>query len=169
MNPRQAPYPGLENRKMRIAPPRRALFAVCATAFALLAGVTASSGVASTGGSTTPTTTSSTTTTSSAPPPSSGWTTTQNATWYGPGLWGKRTACGVPLDPTTIGVAHKRLPCGTQVTFNYAGVSVPATVIDRGPFRKGYAWDLTKRTAKLLGFLPVGAGPVTVTVTPPAA
>ncbi|MGZ5340808.1 MAG: septal ring lytic transglycosylase RlpA family protein [Solirubrobacterales bacterium] len=104
------------------------------------------------------------------PAPAAGsWTITQNATWYGPGLWGNRTACGGPLSPTVVGVAHKRLPCGTQVTFSYAGRSVPATVIDRGPFRKGYAWDLTKRTAKLLGFLPVGSGLVTATVTPPAA
>ena len=39
------------------------------------------------------------------------------------------------------------------------GRSVTATVIDRGPYRKGYAWDLTKKTAKRLGFLEVGAGP----------
>ena len=32
-------------------------------------------------------------------------------------------------------------------------------MIDRGPFHKGYAWDLTKKIAKRLGFLAVGAGP----------
>jgi rare lipoprotein A (peptidoglycan hydrolase) len=73
------------------------------------------------------------------------------------------------LTPTTIGVAHKKLPCGTTVTFSYAGRSVTATVIDRGPFHKGYAWDLTKKTAKRVGFLAVGSGPITATVTPPAA
>jgi rare lipoprotein A (peptidoglycan hydrolase) len=145
------------------------VFALCATAFTLLAGVTATSGVASTGGSTTPPPAPAQTTTTPPPSSSSSWTITQNATWYGPGLWGKTTACGMPLTPGVVGVAHKRLPCGTQVTFNYGGVSVPATVIDRGPFRKGYAWDLTKRTAKLLGFLPVGSGPLTVTVSPPAS
>ena len=72
------------------------------------------------------------------------------------------------LTPTTLGVAHRKLPCGTQVTFSYGGLSVAATVIDRGPFRKGYAWDLTKKVAKRLGFLAVGAGPVTATVTLPA-
>jgi rare lipoprotein A (peptidoglycan hydrolase) len=55
------------------------------------------------------------------------------------------------------------------VTFSYAGRSVTATVIDRGPFRKGYAWDLTKKTAKRVGFLSVGAGPIQATVTPPPA
>ncbi|MDP9187972.1 MAG: septal ring lytic transglycosylase RlpA family protein, partial [Actinomycetota bacterium] len=75
---------------------------------------------------------------------------------------------GMVLSPTVIGTAHKKLPCGTQVTFNHAGRTVTATVIDRGPYRKGYAWDLTKKTAKRLGFLPVGAGAVTATVTPAA-
>jgi rare lipoprotein A len=72
------------------------------------------------------------------------------------------------LTPTTIGVAHKRLPCGTQVTFSYGDRSVTATVIDRGPFHKGYAWDLTKKAAKRVGFLAVGSGPIQATVTPPA-
>ena len=72
------------------------------------------------------------------------------------------------LTPTTIGVAHRKLPCGTQVTFSYGGRSVTATVIDRGPFHKGYAWDLTKKTAKRVGFLAVGSGPIQATVTPPA-
>jgi rare lipoprotein A len=91
------------------------------------------------------------------------------ATWYGPGMWGKATACGMVLQPTTLGVAHRRLPCGTQVTFSYNGASVTATVIDRGPFHKGYTWDLTKKTAKKVGFLTVGSGPIQATVTPPTA
>jgi rare lipoprotein A len=101
-------------------------------------------------------------------PPVSGGTTytvVKKATWYGPGFWGNSTACGMVLAPTTIGAAHKGLPCGTQVTFTHAGRSVAATVIDRGPFKKGYAWDLTKKTAKKVGFLQVGAGPITATVT----
>jgi rare lipoprotein A (peptidoglycan hydrolase) len=72
------------------------------------------------------------------------------------------------LEPTVIGTAHKGLPCGTTVAFSYAGRSVTATVIDRGPYKKGYAWDLTKKTAKRVGFLSVGAGKITATVTPPA-
>jgi rare lipoprotein A len=103
------------------------------------------------------------------PSSSPSWTVYKKATWYGPGFWGKSTACGTMLSPTTIGVAHRKLPCGTTVTFSYAGRSVTATVIDRGPFRKGYAWDLTKKTAKRVGFLAVGSGPITATVTPPAA
>jgi hypothetical protein len=78
------------------------------------------------------------------------------ATWYGPGFYGKRTACGARLAPTTIGVAHKTLPCGTRVTFYHAGHFVTVPVIDRGPFRRGVAWDLTAAAAKRLGFLSSG-------------
>jgi rare lipoprotein A (peptidoglycan hydrolase) len=102
-----------------------------------------------------------------APAASAGsWTVFKKATWYGPGLWGAQTACGVTLTPTTIGTAHRKLPCGTQVTFSNKGHSVTATVIDRGPFRKGYAWDLTKKAAKRIGFIAVGAGRIKATVTP---
>jgi rare lipoprotein A (peptidoglycan hydrolase) len=81
-----------------------------------------------------------------------------NATWYGPGFWGNRTACGKTLKPTTVGVAHKKLPCGTKVTFAYKGHWVRAKVIDRGPYNGDYKWDLTRKLAKRLGFLNVGAG-----------
>ena len=110
--------------------------------------------------------------TSTSPPPASSsgsWTVYKKATWYGPGFWGNSTACGIELQPTTIGTAHKKLPCGTHVTFSYGGKTVDATVIDRGPYRKGYAWDLTKKTAKRVGFLAVGSGPIQATVTPPPA
>jgi hypothetical protein len=102
------------------------------------------------------------------PPPSGGtsWTVYKAATWYGPGFWGKPTACGIVLAPTVIGAAHRKLPCGTQVTFTHNGASITGTVIDRGPFRKRYAWDLTKKTAKRIGFLSVGSGPIQATVTP---
>ena len=39
-------------------------------------------------------------------------------------------------------------------------------MIDRGPYRKGFAWDLTKKTAKQVGFLEVGADKIQATVTP---
>lgn len=37
------------------------------------------------------------------------------ASWYGPGLYGNRMACGGRLTTSTWGVAHKALPCGTRV------------------------------------------------------
>jgi rare lipoprotein A (peptidoglycan hydrolase) len=82
------------------------------------------------------------------------------ASWYGPGLWGRSTACGVTLRPTTIGVAHKTLPCGTMVRFVYQGRTVTAPVIDRGPYVRGRAWDLTAAASEALGFEGVGVGRV---------
>jgi hypothetical protein len=72
------------------------------------------------------------------------------ATWYGPGFYGKRTACGVVLRQTTIGVANRSLPCGTKVTLAYHGHTMLAAVIDRGPFVSGYEFDLTSATAQAL-------------------
>ena len=78
------------------------------------------------------------------------------ATWYGPGFYGKRTACGKRLAPSTVGVAHRTLPCGTRVTFYHGGHFATVAVIDRGPFRRGVAWDLTAAAAKQLGFRTTG-------------
>src|SRR5262245_44696204 len=75
----------------------------------------------------------------------------QIASWYGPGFWGNETACGQTLKRRTIGVAHKRLPCGTKVTFNKGGRWLRTKVIDRGPYVKGRTWDLTQRAAEALG------------------
>lgn len=73
------------------------------------------------------------------------------ATWYGPGLYGNRLACGGRLTHRTIGVAHKRLPCGTKVALRYRGRTVVVPVIDRGPYARGVSYDLTEATAKQLG------------------
>ncbi|HET7416073.1 MAG TPA: septal ring lytic transglycosylase RlpA family protein [Solirubrobacterales bacterium] len=78
------------------------------------------------------------------------------ASWYGPGLWGNKTACGATLRRSTIGVAHKTLPCGTMVKFVYHGRAVVAPVIDRGPYVKGRAWDLTQAASEALGLEGVG-------------
>jgi rare lipoprotein A len=60
------------------------------------------------------------------------------------------------LRATTIGVAHRNLPCGTLVKFVYEGRAVIAPVIDRGPFVKGRAWDLTAAASQALEFEGVG-------------
>ena len=73
------------------------------------------------------------------------------ATWYGPGLYGNTTACGQRLTTETLGVAHKSLPCGTQVSILYKGRTITVPVIDRGPYSHA-DWDLTSRTAQRLGF-----------------
>ena len=74
------------------------------------------------------------------------------ASWYGPGFFGNRTACGQTYTPETIGVAHRTLPCGTLVAITSpAGVTVVAPVIDRGPFVAGRSLDLSSALKHALG------------------
>jgi rare lipoprotein A (peptidoglycan hydrolase) len=85
------------------------------------------------------------------------------ATWYGPGFYGRRTACGLKMSHALLGVAHKRLACGTPVAISYKGRRVTVPVVDRGPFARGVSYDLTFATAQALGFAVtdrVGAVPV---------
>ena len=73
------------------------------------------------------------------------------ASWYGPGFFGKRTACGVRLRRATVGDAHKTLPCGTEVPVYSRGRTLTGPVIDRGPFVAGRSWALTQAAARKLG------------------
>ena len=73
------------------------------------------------------------------------------ASWYGPGMYGSRTACGTKLTKTTIGVANKTLPCGMRVAIYYHGQTLTVPVIDHGPYVAGRDWDLTAATARVLG------------------
>lgn len=72
-------------------------------------------------------------------------------TWYGPGFYGRRTACGKRMSRKLLGVANKTLPCGTLVELYHDGNVVTVPVVDRGPFRKGTSYDLTSATADALG------------------
>ncbi len=69
---------------------------------------------------------------------------------YGPGFYGRQTACGKTLERKTVGVAHKKIACGKKVTFQRKGRSITVPVIDRGPFIKGREWDLTTAAAAKL-------------------
>jgi len=88
------------------------------------------------------------------------------ASWYGPGFWGRRTACGKKLRKKTIGVAHRKLPCGSRVVLAYGGRWVRAKVIDRGPYVKGRKWDLTRALAIRLGTIAAGDATVKAVVAP---
>ena len=79
------------------------------------------------------------------------------ATWYGPRSGRvETTACGVSLTKSTMGVAHRTLPCGTRVELFYAGRIVRVPVIDRGPYANNATWDLTVAAAGALNFIDVG-------------
>jgi rare lipoprotein A (peptidoglycan hydrolase) len=77
--------------------------------------------------------------------PKNVWHLDANISWYGPGLYGSRTACGIALTKTVMGVASRTLPCGTMVTFRNPdnGKSATVPVIDRGPYVSGRMWDLS--------------------------
>lgn len=68
------------------------------------------------------------------------------ASWYGPGFYGNRTACGQVYTPEILGVAHLTLPCGTRLTLTYGSRSVTVAVIDRGPYIAGRTLDLSNAT-----------------------
>ena len=73
------------------------------------------------------------------------------ATWYGPGFYGHRTACGETFTRHILGVANRGLPCGTPVTLFYNGATLTVPVIDRGPYANGATFDLSAATAQALG------------------
>ncbi len=73
------------------------------------------------------------------------------ATWFGPGFYGQRTACGQMLTPGVVGVANRTLPCGTLVKVTYATHSLTVPVLDRGPYSHIADWDLTAGAAAALG------------------
>ena len=110
-----------------------------------LAGVQAAGALAGTGGA------------SSAPPLAPAHAKprahkTAIATWFGPGFYGQRTACGQMLTPAVLGVANRTLPCGTLVMVSYRGHRLTVPVIDRGPYAgNGADWDLTIEAARALG------------------
>jgi rare lipoprotein A len=94
------------------------------------------------------------------------------ATWFGPGFYGKQTACGQTLTPAVVGVANRTLPCGTLVSVTYDGHSLTVPVLDRGPYSHQADWDLTAGAAEALGITEtvriathiVGAAPNTPTL-----
>lgn len=74
------------------------------------------------------------------------------ASWYSPADSGGAFACtGVRYDDySTLGVAHKTLPCGTKVRFLHRHKKVTVRVIDRGPFVAGREFDLLVATKNRL-------------------
>jgi rare lipoprotein A len=76
------------------------------------------------------------------------------ASWYGPGLYGNHLACGGTLQPGTVGVAHKALPCGTKVRLCVRRC-ITVSVIDRGPYVAGRTFDLTAPVRDAVGMAGV--------------
>ena len=74
------------------------------------------------------------------------------ASWYGPGLHGRRTASGERFDQYALTAAHPSLPFGTLVCVLSPnnGKSVVVRINDRGPFSKKRIIDLSKGAAQAL-------------------
>lgn len=84
--------------------------------------------------------------------------------WYGRFFHGKTMANGKRFDMNKISVAHKTLPLGTRVrVINLRnGISIEATVTDRGPYIKGRIVDMSYGAAKVLDMVHRGIVPVRV-------
>ena len=119
-----------------------AVLTLATGASALGFGATA---LASTGGAGAPEASPATSTTAPAIRP------TGVATWFGPGFYGHKTACGQTLTPSVVGVANRTLPCGTLVKVAYHDRTVTVPVLDRGPYSHIASWDLTAGAAHALG------------------
>lgn len=63
-----------------------------------------------------------------------------------------RGASGKRIGPYSMMVAHKTLPFGTLIEFEYRGKRAVASVEDRGPFTPGRMWDLGPGVVRSLGF-----------------
>ena len=86
------------------------------------------------------------------------------ASFYGPGFHGKKTATGEKFDQNEKTAAHPTLPLGTKATVTNLenGTSVDVKINDRGPYVKGRDIDLSKGAAKELGMTKGGVAPVKI-------
>ena len=79
------------------------------------------------------------------------------ASWYGPGLHGRRTASGEVFDSNAMTAAHRSLPFGTlvKVTNHRTGRSTVVRINDRGPYARGRIIDLSRASAEAIGITGV--------------
>jgi rare lipoprotein A len=102
----------------------------------------------------------------SNPPPLTsvpdGWSEEGEASWYGPGFHGKRTASGEVYNMEAMTAAHRRLPFGTRVRVRNLdnGRVTEVRINDRGPFAHGRILDLSRAAARELGVLGPGVARV---------
>ena len=88
------------------------------------------------------------------------------ASWYGPGFHGRRTANGEIYNQNAMTAAHRYLKFGTKVRVTNLnnGRSVIVRINDRGPFAKGRVIDVSAAAARSLGMIRSGVAPVEVTI-----
>ena len=88
------------------------------------------------------------------------------ASWYGPGFYGNRTANGEVFRPGTMTAAHRTLPFGTKVkvTNLWNGRTTVVRINDRGPFHGNRVIDLAHGAAHTLGVTASGIAQVRLDV-----
>ncbi len=88
------------------------------------------------------------------------------ASWYGPGFFGNRTANGEVFRPGTLTAAHRTLPFGTKVrvTNLWNGRIAVVRINDRGPFHGSRVIDLAHGAAQKLGLTASGIAQVKLEV-----
>lgn len=88
------------------------------------------------------------------------------ASWYGPGFYGNRTANGEVFRPGTMTAAHRTLPFGTKVkvTNLWNGRTTVVRINDRGPFHGNRVIDLAHGAAHSLGVTASGIAQVRLDV-----
>ena len=84
--------------------------------------------------------------------PAYDWYTVQASAYSVATNGGTTTASGVPLDDWSLTVASPWVPLGSVVEIEYAGMTVQATVTDRGPYVGGRDLDLTPGVIAAFGF-----------------
>ena len=92
------------------------------------------------------------------------------ASWYGKPFHGRYMASGVRFNMHNPHiVAHKTLPLGTpvRITNPENGRSIFVWVMDRGPYVKGRAFDLSHAAAKKLGIVGLGVARIHFEITSP--
>ncbi|WP_233143101.1 septal ring lytic transglycosylase RlpA family protein [Fibrobacter sp. UWR2] len=91
---------------------------------------------------------------------------TGEASYYGPGFDGKKTASGEIFDQDDFTCAHKSLPFGTKLKVVRVdnGMSVVVRVNDRGPYVDGRILDLSVAAGKEIGLDKAGHAKVVATV-----
>ncbi|CAM5202696.1 septal ring lytic transglycosylase RlpA family protein [Oligella ureolytica] len=90
------------------------------------------------------------------------------ASWYGPGFHGRKTANGERYNQNELTAAHKELPINSvvRVTHELTGKSVVVRINDRGPFHGDRVIDMSYAAAQAIGMVQQGKAQVKIELLP---
>lgn len=88
------------------------------------------------------------------------------ASWYGPAHHNELMANGRRFNQWGATIAHKTLPLGTEVRIRntHNGRIAQATVTDRGPYKAGRKFDVSRNVARILQMEDSGLAVVEVEI-----